>query len=225
MDNTDTYHMAEKLMTTFHKQAYSDFKKVGMPTLSDEDWLYWVPTAYETALLTPYDSASDSITTGDLIVIENGKLSSTVEKEGLDISVITDVSEFKDCKFHTDLSSISLLNSAFFTELIVIRCSQVMKDPITLINTSDFEEKNQSSVVKVLIICEENASLDLTVKHNHTIDSSSVVNVSFEAVFKQGSSGHVQHVFNDNQSVSFLHSILHMYHKILVHTPLLYDST
>ena len=213
MDNIEVTDMKHSQLAPFQSKSLEQFNAVGLPTKADEEWLYWQPSDYATALQQPIDVEDDLITTGEFVVIENGRLSSIIEQDGLDISVVRDVAEFKDCQFNTQLSSVSLLNSAYFSEMIVIKCTKPIEQPVTILNVSRFEQQQHSAVCKVLIVCEQDADVSITVHHDHDIDAASAVNCTFESIFKAHSRCNLHHVFQNNQGVGFFHSLMHLYHK------------
>ena len=64
--------------------------------------------------------------------------------------------------------------------------------------------KKCSVITKVVVICEENSKLMLSVNHEYSLDDSSVMNCSFEYVCRKNAQCQSYHVFKDTQTMAFL---------------------
>ena len=211
MSELQTPVLPSHSITTLQTEGLKLFEKVGFPNKSHENWLYWTPRSFENTLKTPINCVKEPISEGQQIVIENGQLCSMPSIDGLVIEVSNSLDGMEACKFNVEHSSISLLNTAFFPELIVIRCQTQLDEPITIINQSTFFESASSAFCKVIIICEQQSSASFTVHHCHDFDETSSTNTTFEVIAYDHASCDINHVFSNNNSLSFFHSILQLH--------------
>ena len=148
--------MTKSIRNDFQEKTYQQFQNLGFPNVPRK--IYWTPEAYQDALLTPVVNKELTIESSSELVLKNGICCEMPSIDGVDISVVKDVDTLTDCKFNIEHSSISYLTSVFFDQLIVVRCSKVVSETLTIRIIADTLEKQCSVITKVVVICEENSS-------------------------------------------------------------------
>ena len=202
-------HKTMKL-ETLQKKSKDEFKEKGFPTKKHENWLYWTPDTDHETLEKSYYEKSDTITESEVVIIKNGSLQSKPSIAGL--SITNDITQCSNesLQFNLESSSLSYLNSACSNEVITIRCSAEIKEPLTILITSDHSEESVTVNSKINVIVEENCSLTTSLYHQKQGSDTTLTNTSFELICKDNTNVNVNHIFKDNASKAFFNAIIHM---------------
>ena len=195
----------------YKKILEAKFNTQGFPNTSHENWLYWAPDQLHSALLNPCKQIyklNDEI--ADICIV-NGSIASVSKKINLDIVETTPSIELQKLNLEASTSSISILNSIQCDKLILITVEGSYEDTITVSNISTSNEKNVSTVCKVVIVAKEKSDSKFVVEHKSDLKEENVVNTSFHIVAKKESSISINHTFKDHLAPSFFHSIIYLY--------------
>ena len=200
-------------LETLQKQARDIFNKLGFPTKRHENWLYWTPDNEQKALERKFYEPSDSINESDVILIKNGSLRSKPNNKNLTVS--NDIHDYQNenLSFNLDSSSLSYLNTSECSEVITIRCRGIINEPLQIRLESDHTQDDSTVNTKVNLIVEEHSSITATFYHQQLGGAFNLTNTSFELVCKDNANANISHVFKDNKSKAFFHSIIHMHEK------------